>query len=340
MPTQPSGLAFKYGVGNQTAEGSALAQPTWDIPYWSGSLVPNQDVADFEVNSTQIVRPGRFKSRAAWGTDGLVVAALPESGPVFWKSLLGSDTITGTSPKVHTSTIVDPNPIWTAMFAQFPAPSGGSVTNMRFEDGVVSAMEVQFAAGQPVKYGVEASGKTVTVDTPGTWTPTNTETYTTAGPYLSSVEPTLKMHATSSTPTTRTNILSGSVRIERAVTWDATTLITPSYRSQSLITATVSLSVEFDTDYDDFWRATFFGSASGTTLSVILADGSLDFLFQQGPTTGSKNCQIVLQSVQWQASNPVMDPSGGPLRCTIEGQMVAPASGEPITVVCQNAQAT
>lgn len=338
MPSQPSGLAFRVGLGKQSAEGTADTQPEFEIPYWGGSIGPAEDRADFEVSSTLFIRPGAYKTQARWATDGLTLGVFPASSGLPYLLMLGQEVFAAATPNTHTITTIDPNPMWCTFFGQVPAPTGGSVSNVRYEDGVVSAVELQFAAGQPVRMLVEASGKTVTFNSPGTWTAGATEAYTSAGPYISSVSPTLKMDV-ASTPgsTTVTNIVSGSLRVERPVVWENTTLITPSYRSQSLLTATCSLTVEFDSM--NYFRSTYFGGTSGTTLSPIIVSGSLDFLFQQGPTTGTHNLRVQIPNIDYRMSTPVLDTGGGPLHATVEGTMSAPASGAPVTVIASNAQA-
>jgi hypothetical protein len=335
MPAQPSGLAFRYGVARQTAEGTPATQPRFQVPAWGGDVAPDQDVNDFETSSTNFMREGQYKSRVGWNTPGLQLGGFVDSAGLLYALLLGAESF---STPTHTLTALSPNPHWASLFKQFPAPTGGAVTNERFEDGRIEAIQLDWAAGQPIKLTVEASGKTSTMDSPVTWTPTTTNAYTTAGPWLGSVGPTLKIDlAATPATTTVTNLVSGSIRIQRPATWDQTTLITPTYVSQSLMDGTFSATAEFDTLTS--YRATFFGSTSGTTLSPLLVNGSGDWLFNENPTASANSLQIKWPATQYRISPPVLDPSGGPLHVNLEGRMVLPSSGEPVTVVASTTSA-
>lgn len=83
------------------------------------------------------------------------------------------------------------------------------------------------------------------------------------------------------------------------------------------------------------WRKILTGSSSGTSVANSPSYGSAHILFTLG-VTPARSLDILLTRVAFRGDYPDPDPNGGPVELEIEGDVVVPQTGEPITVTIQN----
>ena len=333
MTVVQSAAIAQAGIAKQSAEGTGATNPTYAHPVYAGLPGPAQATTRFNVTDVDNQYPGLVKTDAHWEAD-IVVPGFPASAGAYIVGLLPTDTKTGASdPYTHTFTPVG-NDYFQTLFARRP----GDLYE-KFVDGLIAELRMEMSADEPLKLGLRALGKTVTV-LGSAYTPVTVEKYTATGEYFTPLGGTLKLDvATTPATTTVTNIVGGTIRIARQTDLVNTCEnLTPGLISRGRMEVGVAL----DTVWQNFdaYRATFFGSTSGTTLSSTIVMGSIDFTFA---CNGNSNhsLQVKVPNVALLVPEPPQpDPSGAPFKVAIDGVAVQPAAGSIVEVVLKNAVST
>lgn len=339
MPFTATGSRFRFAVGKQTAESTVQAVPAFEVPRYEGDFGPSHDLREHETTDAGDMVQGLYVASAMWGGE-VTVPSLPGSEGFLWFAHLGSDTVTGTTPNfTHTVKKAATKPYMT-FYNMRPGVQGGTDLWERGVDGIVKAAEIQGTKGEPIKHKFEVIGKTYESGAAAP-TPTTIQTIGTAGPYHTMIGSTLSYDFDSVTAAQTRAIESFVIRSEYP---DAEYIQTDEVFGRFVrfgkFKVGVSITMILQT-YDEY-RNTFFGSASGTTLSQATNTGTLDFTFPTGPTADvNRTLQCIVQTLRYEVdAAPAPDIGGDALRIDLTASMQTPPSGEPIQIVSKNSTAT
>lgn len=331
MPLVTSAADAEFGLAKQTNEATIPTVATYASPIFSGLPNPTQSTDRVEVTDADNIVGDPFKTDEHWEADTVIPA---------WNDMLGTalvgmfptDTTTGAGPYTHTYSLAGTIP-FLSMYTDKPG-----TLKETFEAGVVSGLgfTVEPATSAPLRANVKAYGKRPTV---ATYTVTTSKQLSDG--FFTGVSgaaaTTLKIEVDNATPVTVSNIQTATITIDRPVesvpTADA---IFPSYLSQGKLEVGFSMDLIWS-DWDAY-RATFYGSASGSTPSGTLVTGSLEFTFPHS-VTATHSLKLTIPQAVFVATAPDATPAGGPFTLSIEG-FAKKNAGNPITPVLVNSVST
>lgn len=331
---------YKFSLGKQTAFGSAVANPDYQIPVYDADIGPAEERSDLELIEGQAFLPGQYKTKA-WFEGDVTWASHPDSNGRLLAAHYGtsSDTVSGTTPKIHTYARKDapaPHTMWVGR-----PVAGGTFEYDKGIDVIATELAFQYENGQLFKIGSHLMGAS-TLGVATAPTPTNVIFIPTAGLFGHTfARAALKLDlATTPATTSITTFQSFTVTSSYNAEYIATQNLNPEFYSQGLW----SLSMEATFIVKD-WQAyntTFFGSASpsaNTAQSSSAVAGSFDALIDHEPTDANKTLQIKIPYMQFSLSRPTPNADASGLTASLTGVLSQPASGEPITVIQNNAVA-
>jgi hypothetical protein len=334
-----AGHRYKVGIAKQSAEGTPAANPEFQIPIYGGGIKPVQQRGRHEVADGEAFRPGGFIQRADVQGSPLF-AAFPNSLPRLITGHLASDTVSGgADPFSHLMKRADNAP-WHTVWASRPKPDGSEHWD-RFDDVLIKAVELQYAAGIPLRVMAQLIGKTGTLDV-ATPTPTTINKLDNNEPWYSAIGATLKLDLDATPAVTQVrNIESFTIRFG----YDSMNLVqtdelTPRWRDTGQWG--VGFSADILLDSYASYKAAFAGAASGSSLglSPVIVRGSVDFLIDVGPTlNANRTLRIQIPAVEFTIDPPDPDVSGGAVKATLTAELQKPASGDPLSVTVKNAVA-
>jgi hypothetical protein len=156
MPLGQTGSVSEVGFGKQTAEGSALANPEYATPLFTGLPAPMQSVTPVAVTDLDVVVPSLLKTEAHWEYAGEVPVFSRGIGRLL-KGILPTDTLVGAGdPYTHTFSFAGAD-VWYSFFANRPGPQ-----YEQFTDGLIE--ELSFTVAEDlVKCAVKAKGKSFNI---------------------------------------------------------------------------------------------------------------------------------------------------------------------------------
>jgi hypothetical protein len=333
MTTLQRGNDAEVGVDVQAGENSLAANPEHAFPIVSGLPKPVQDGADIEVSDTTPLVTGFYKKKQWWEAD-LVWYALPRSLGHFIKGILPTLVTTGAGPYTHTFTPDTTGTYNTPPFLTLFSRRPGGPLFEKFGDGTVTDLEFNFSQGEMLQTHCKLMGYTPSV-LGSTYTAGVTEAITSAGTYLTYVGATVKIEEDSQTPATTNGgyVQSGTLGFHRAVSLEQTTALNPSHRGVGKF----SVGGNFDVLWYNYeaYRATYYGAVGGSASSLVPVFGSLDFLFQVGPTAdATQTLQIQFPQTQLYLNEPPdSNTSGDPVHVAIDLKTSKPTSGSQATVI-------
>jgi hypothetical protein len=342
MPDVLAGHRFATAFGVQSAEGTAVANPEYQVPVYGGALRPHENRTPFQVADGATYDPGEYKSMA-WGEGSIDFAAFTDSVGRLFKAHLGSDTKTGAGdPWTHTM-ISNNTPEWLTFWTQRPL-AGASVEWDRFVDCLVKTVEVQYVSGQLLRIHADVLSK-VPRTKATTPVPVVTNVLDSATNKFTWAAPTMKLDL-DATPATTTlnpsNFQSFTIHMGYdSAAFQQTDQLTPGFRD--LGRWTVSMSGTYLLQNWDAYYATFFGAkapAANTDVSATVVRGSLDFLLGTDPVNANRTLQIQIPEILFSVDSPDPDVSGAGIKLDISGKLQRPASGQPLTVILKNGIAT
>lgn len=321
----------------QTAEGTPTATPKYSHPIVSGFPKPVEDIQEWEHTVTDDLIPGLYKTQQWWTMDTTFVS-LPKSIATWARAALGAAADSGASDYTHTIT-QSATPPFITVYATVPGTK-----YRKFYDGTISEFSLIFEAGKPLMVNVKAAGY-VPADLASVYTTaTNVETIGNSGPWHTFIGSTL-LRDLDATPgaTGVADIVSGVITFTRELELIQTTALNPSISSYGRFRVSGSLDTIWNTtDVYKAFKATYYGSTTGTASSATVVMGALDFLFPTGPATDStKTLQVQVPNVSLRCPDPPdADPSGGPLHVNLTLLSAKPSSGSIATIVSKNQVAT
>lgn len=327
-----SGAEAEFGIAKQSAEGTAAANPAYAMPVFEGLPRPVQSVEMLQVTSTTLEQVGVYKTDQHWEAN-VVVPGFPASLGTILKGLFPTDTSTGSGdPYTHTFSISGTTP-WFTLFSRRP----GDLYE-KFTDGLLQEVTFEFSKDSPLRVGTTYMGKTSEI-LGSAYTAAATEVVSSTSEWFTPIGGTFKMDIDSDTPVAVDNIATGTVRFSRNTDPEPTaSSLSPSYFNRGVFEVGVSLDLIWK-DYSAY-RASYFGSVTGSTFSSDVVVGSVELEFAAN-YSDDHTLKIVLPSVALLVPEaPQPDAGGGAVRISIDGMGVKPASGSLATVVLKNAVST
>lgn len=326
----PSAREAVIAFGRQTAKGTALTVPKFEIPMGTGHASPNRSIQELPWTNDSQDPIGHYVNfiEGVVSLSGLPV--LPVSSPALWKFVLGTLTTSGSGPYEHEGVPADDMDWWTFFYAE---PSGDfwKIPDVKCKDATLS-----WSPGSPLSFDVNASGGEP-VRLASKWgTATVTDT---VDPFLTYIEAAMLLEAITTPAATQVhNIQSGSVSINR----NTETLQTDGISAYDQVPNKREIAVELpDVVFTDanFRRAILTGSTSGTAVSQTPTYGSAKFTFKGSDDVAAttRGLEVELPRLLW-ATEPIeADPAGNTLTWALAGSASKPSSGSSIIATTTNA---
>lgn len=321
------------GFGRQTAKGTALAVPSFEIPMGGGHASPSRNVEELPWTNDSQDSIGHFVSYIGGVVALRGLPVLPVSSAALFKSILGALATTGAAaPYSHAVTPSDTLDWWTVFF-QEPSGDYWKIPDVKFGDASLG-----WAPGSPLSFDLNGEGGKPT-RLAAKWGAAGI--VETVDPFLTYLNATMLLEAATTPAATQArNIASGSVSINRNTESIQTDGISAQYREENQRQIAVELpDVVFEDN--EFRRALLTGSTTGTEVSSAPIYGSARFTFlgSDQAAAATRSLELALPRLLW-ATEPIeAEPSGGTVRYSLVGSASKPSSGASITATIKNANA-
>lgn len=298
------------------ALGASASTPVYALPLYSGLPVPRQDVERIEAAGPFAVAQGARKADLRWGAS-LALPCLPLSVGLLAKAMLWSEAV---ASSVHTFT-----PGTTQQYLTVFSRRPGSLYE-KWTSGSMEELTITARGSDPLlEVGVGMVGLASTVTS--AYSATTTEAMSAA---MSAVGSTITADFGGGAAA-RANVADATVRLSRP------SIVANDYNTPSAtridheaLRAEVSLTLLFD-DYGAY-RAAFYASESGSTLSSIVAEGSVELAFE--------DLTIEVPRIAWNLDAPEASGDGGAVTATLTGVALRPASGSFVSIALTNSRST
>lgn len=329
MPTTYSGRSAVVGFGRQTAEGSALSVPKFEIPMGAGLVGPEKAVEELPWTFDSQDSAGHYVSRTS-GLIDVTVPILPKSCVTVLQAVLGARSTSGAGPYTHVLTPADTLPFLTWFFAQ---PGGNYWT---LADSKVGSFGLTFSAGSPLELSLSGAGKTST-RAGSKWGAASLVEG--VDPFFTYIGADMRFDVGATPAVTQVHSIgAGSISVNRNLDNIQTDRIGYDYMAEQNRSIEVSLDdVVFESN--DVINTIFTGTTSGTTISGATVYGSFKatFIGSDQAAAATRSLVIELPRVLWAVDRiPSADPSGAVTRYTVTGGVAKPTSGATITATVIN----
>lgn len=302
------------------ALGASASSPAYALPVSSGLPVPRQSIATDDSTSPLVLAQSARKADLGWGAS-VSVPALPLSVGLLLKAALWSESVSGSTHTLTPGTVQRT----ITVFSRRPSP-----LYEKWTGGVVESLTISARAQEPVlNVDCEMVGISSVIST--AYSAATTETMAS---YFSPFTGTFSFDFGAGSVTLN-NVSEASVRLSRP------SIVHGDYGSpgafridQQPLKIEVSARIVY-TDYAAY-RAAFYGSTTGTTLSGSLSDGS----FAMSSETDTDALVITVPRVAWTADAPEASGDGGPVIASVTGIGLIPTSGAAISAVLVNSRST
>lgn len=324
MPIQK--VTALTGLAKQASAGTLAANPTFAHGLTGGSPIsvePNTNPVEVTVAKRSAYNV--YRDDVINGATIQSLAYLKSVG-LWLLGALGTDTVTGTGPYVHTYATGD-----LSYLSIFSKGIGADITGIR--DCKVDELTLKWDGSKPVDLSVKALGTVFSY--PASFTPTTDETGSES--YLVPLGGTFSIDVLGSTLVSA-RVVGGEVTIKNNVAG-----IHPS--------ATVeagdvweglqehSLKLTIIPDNLSEFRKTVTGGAAGTSVATVAPTGSVSLTFKEN--NGSGQLAITGSKIAFMTSWPDADPKGGAVQIELVGMAVMPAAGTaPLVYALTNSQAS
>lgn len=324
MPLQK--ITAIVGVAKQASAGTLAANPTFAHGLMGGSPVqvePQQ--AALEVTAGKRATYNVVRDTVNNGADIQAPAYMKSLG-LWLLGALGTDSVTGTGPYVHTYSTGD-----LPYLSIFTKGLGSSNEGIR--DCKVDELSLKWDGSKPVEVSVKAVGTVFSY--PSTFTPTTDETGAEA--FLVPVGGTFQIDVLGSTLATA-RVISGELTIKNNVSpIDPSASIEAIDVWEGVQEHSLKLTIVPD-DLAEF-RKTVTGGAAGTSVAAVAPTGSVSLVFKENNGTGQ--LAVTGSKVAFLTSFPDADPKGGAIEIELAGIAVMPAGGTaPLVYALTNQQAS
>lgn len=324
MPIQS--ISTLVGIAKQTAKGTIAVNPTFAHGIQGGNPITVDPVQNpLEVTTAK---------RAAYN----VVRETVNNGaafdlPAYLKSLglyllgaIGSDTVTGSGPYLHTYATGD-LPYLTVF------TKGLDTTNEAVKDCKVDELTIKWDGSKPLQVSVKLAGTAFSY--PATFSATTDETGSES--FLVPIGGTFQIDPLGSTLATAV-VTGGEITIKNNLTpVDPSASIEADNQWEGV--QEMSLKLTIIPDDLSLFRKTVTGAAAGTAVASVVPVGSVSLSFKENNGTGT--LAVTGSKVAFLTAFPDVDPKGGPIQIDLAGQAVIPVGGTaPLVFALSNGQAS
>ena len=316
------------GIAKQTARGTLAANPTFAHGLTGGAPVqvePKQEelaVTSASRTTSNIVRTGTDNGGEIQSPAYLAALGL------YLLGAIGSDTVTGTAPYVHTYSVGDLP--YLSVFGKGIDPS----VVMAIRDCKIDELSLKWDGSKPITLTAKYSGTTFSY--PATFTPTTDLSGSES--FLTPVGGTFQTDMIGST-LAAARVVKGEITIKNNIDpVDPSATIEAYDQAEGRHQANLKLTVIPD-DLADF-RKCVTGTANGTAIASAAPEGSVSLLFKD-QAGGTGQLLVTGAKVAFLCKFPEGDPKGGPVEVELAGVPVMPAGGTaPLVFALSNAVAT
>lgn len=326
-----SGRSAVIGFGRQTAEGTPLTVPKFEIAMGAGYVGPARNTEELPWTNDSQDPVGHFVSLVS-GNLSANIPVLPKSFGAVLQGVLGSRATSGAGPYTHVITPSDSLAFYTYFFRQ-PGDNYWTVSDVKHD-----ALTINWAAGQPLNADVAGTGKNA-VRASSKWGAATVAEG--VDPFLTYIGATMKIdHSSTPASTTVGNIPNGSLTIGRNLNAIQTDDVTYSYMAEQKRALEVALN-DVVLENNDWINVLFTGTTTGTTLSGQVTYGSLEFTFlgSDQAAAATRSLKIAMPRTYWAIDEiPGANPDGGTTTYALTGAGSLPSSGASITTTLINAE--
>jgi hypothetical protein len=329
--------AFDFGLGKQTNGTTVLGTAAYSVPVFSSSLTPVYELATIEVTDASSIQGDPYRKPTSWSGSVEIPALAASLGQVV-QTLWPTDSVATTSGTyTHTFTGLGGTQSWFTLFDNFTNATGTDF----YGNGLGS--ELQFTAtadGGPLRVSLGAIGATPSF---GTAAFTVTTADTVSNGYFTLQSATASVKQDTSTPnsvpsTSITNVRDVTLTVARPVTPEPTVdAVAVSNLGQGKVTPAGTMTMLYSS-WAEF-RASFFGSTTGTAVSSTIVYGALKLNFAHSVNAGW-TFAIYVPKVQFFTPRPSPDPGGAALTQAVTLNVAKPTSGDHVQPVLVNGVAT
>lgn len=333
MPIVVPANAYLVGIAKQTNESTVPGTATYSIPVYASDLGPTYELARVEVTDASSIEGDPYKRPSYAQASAIEVPAFDDSLGTILVGMWPTDTASGTAPsRLHAFSGLGGTQPWIALYSHWT--DSGINYEQTFGKGLITG--VTFSAteeGGPLHVSFSWLGQEVTGATTAAF-PATTADLLTAGWFqfqLTSATIELDIDTPNVNPSVSvTNVKNVSLTVARSATPEPTaTGQTVTNISQGKVENTGTMTVLWDTVALDTYRASYFGSAAGTSLSSTIVYGALELNFKH-TVAGTSLFSLYIPKVQFRAQPAVPNPDGSALTQTIDLTVAKPASGDHV----------
>ena len=324
MPIQK--ITAVSGIAKQSAKGTLAANPTFAHGVSGGqqiSVEPAQsplEVTSGKRAATNVIREGVKNG------GNIESPAYLKSLGLYLLGALGTDTVTGTGPYVHTFSTGD-----LPYLSLFSKGIGATIQAIR--DCKVDELTLKWDGSKPVELSVKFQGTVFSY--PATFNAGTDESGSES--FLVPLGGSFQLDTLGSTLVSA-RVTKGELTIKNNVdTIDPAASIESDDVFEGIQEHELKLTIVPD-DLAEF-RKVVTGSANGSSVSATVPVGSVALTFKENAGTGSLS--VTGSKVAFMTKFPDADPKGGAVELELSGIAVVPTGGtSPLTYALTNAQAS
>jgi hypothetical protein len=333
MPVVTPANAYLVGLAKQINEATVPATAAYSLPVFSSDLAPRFDLRRIEVTDAASIEGDPYKSPSWWQADAIEFPAFDDSLGTVLVGMWPTDTATGVAPtRNHAFSGLGGVQPWMAFYSHWT--DAGINYEQTFGKGLITGLTFSGSAeGGPLRISVAALGQEVTGATTAAFPATVADLLSAGwfGLQLTNAKIELDIDTPNVNPSVSvTNVRSYSLNVSRNASPEPTaTGMTVTNLSQGKLANTGTLEVLWDAVALDTYRASFFGSAAGTSFSSTIVRGALELTFRHSVSADSQFI-LYIPAVMFQAAAAVPNPDGSALAQTITLAVFKPMSGDHV----------
>ena len=324
MPIQK--ITAISGIAKQSAKGTLAANPAFAHGLTGGSPISVEASQNaIEVTSGKRAFHNVNRESVANGASIESLGYMRSLG-LYLLGAIGSDTVTGAGPYVHTYATGD-----LPYLSVFAKGIGNTIQAVR--DCKVDELTLKWDGAKPVELTVKVAGTVFSY--PATFTPTVDETGSES--FLIPVGGTFEVDVVGSTLASA-RVVGGELTIKNNV---EATIKSSSVEADDIFEGVQdhSLKLTIIPDNLDDFRKTITGGAAGTSVASTAPTGSVALTFKENADSGQLT--VTGSKVAFMTAFPDADPKGGAVEIELAGMALMPAGGSaPLVYALTNGQAT
>lgn len=324
MPIQK--ITAINGVAKQASKGTIAANPSFAHGLTGGSPIsiePSQSM--LEVTSGKRVSYNVYRDSSVNGTGVETMSYLKSLG-LYLLGALGTDTVTGTGPYLHTYSTGDLP--YLSFFTK-----GIDTTIQGLRDCKIDELSLKWDGSKPVELSVKALGTVFSY--PSTFTATTDETGSES--FLVPLGGSFQIDVLGSTLVSA-RVVGGELTIKNNVSAiDPSSAVEADDVFEGIQEHSLKLTIVPDSLAE--FRKVITGGAAGTSVATVAPTGSVSLQFKEN--NGAGTLTVTGSKVAFMTSFPDADPKGGAVEIELAGEAVMPAGGTaPLVYALSNQQAS